>query len=30
MYNNRFQDNDKYKVKIDSYIPLNDDIVKQI
>ncbi len=30
MYNNRFQDNDKYKIKIDAYRPLNDDIVKQI
>lgn len=30
MYNNRFADNDKYKVKIDSYRPLDKDAVKQI
>jgi len=30
MYNNRFADNDEYKVKIDSYRPLDDDTIKQI
>ena len=30
MYNNRFADNDEYKVKIDSYRPLDKDAVKQI
>ena len=30
MYNNRFADNDEYKVKIDSYRPLDKDVVKQI
>ena len=30
MYNNHFADNDEYKVKIDSYRPLDKDAVKQI
>ena len=30
MYENRFSDNDIYKVKIDAYRPLSEDIVKQI
>lgn len=30
MYNNRFKDNDEYKAKIDSYRPLDKDVVKQI
>ena len=30
MYINHFKDNDKYKAKIDSYRPLNEDTVKQI
>lgn len=30
MYNDRFADNDEYKVKIDAYRPLDDDTVKQI
>ena len=30
MYNNCFADNDEYKVKIDSYRPLDKDAVKQI
>lgn len=30
MYNNRFQDNDDYKAKIDSYRPLDENILRQI
>ena len=30
MYNNHFKDNDEYKAKIDSYRPLDKDIIKQI
>lgn len=30
MYNNRFKDNDEYKAKIDSYRPLNENILRQI
>ena len=30
MYKNRFIDNDKYKTKIDSYRPLDENTLKQI
>lgn len=30
MYNNRLQDNDEYKAKIDAYRPLDENILKQI